>query len=180
MRRRIILTLTWQPPSALKSVWGQLFVSKARDEWALPRATTVPDFMQQADYLVYLLRGMLAVARPLTTNETLNYLHSCVSDRWHPVELPQLPVDLDVMLCDTPFYGGWYPRLGRWHLRVCSIHSYPPRSIANTLHALNHLRFPYRWSTRWIAMERQTQEHLLVRGAKAMGGAREGRADPHW
>jgi len=170
---RYYLTLTWQPPSALTSVWQRLFVSQESTN-GHTADTTVRDFMQQADYLVYLLRGMLAQARPLTTSELLTYLHDCVSDRWHAVELPQLPVDLDVMLCDTPFHGGWYPRLGRQHLRVCSVHSYPPRSMANVLHALNHLRFPYRWSTRWIAMERQTQEYLLTRTQKQWVGQEKG------
>jgi type IV secretion system protein VirB4 len=51
----------------------------------------------------------------------------------------------------------------RTHLRICSIHSYPPQSLANALQAIDHLNFPYRWSTRLIAMERQTQEYLLQR-----------------
>jgi type IV secretion system protein TrbE len=115
-----------------------------------PRAS-LHDFMIQADYLIYLLRGMLTLARPLTTDETLTYLHNCVSDRWHEVRFPELPVDVDVMVCDTPFTGGWHPQLGRYHLRVCSVQSYPAKSVANALQAIDHLRFPYRWSTRWIA-----------------------------
>ena len=107
-------------------------------------------------------------------DETLTYLHNGVSDRWHSVRLPALPIDLDAMLCDRPWHGGWYPSFGtaplvpgapddRTHVRLCSIQSYPPHSLANALQAIDHLRFPYRWSTRWIAMERQTQEYLLAR-----------------
>jgi type IV secretory pathway VirB4 component len=184
---RYYLTLTWQPPSAMKSAWANLFLSGPSSQ-AQPRQAGVVDFLNQADYLVYLLRGMLAVGRPLTTDETLTYLHNCVSDRWHPVRLPVLPVDIDVMLCDRPWHGGWYPYFGtpplvpgapddRTHVRICSIQSYPPQSLANAMQAIDHLRFPYRWSTRWIAMERQTQEYLLARVQRQWYGQRKSMRD---
>jgi type IV secretion system protein TrbE len=179
------LTLTWQPPHPLKSIGGNFFLS-GRAGQSTPQVS-LREFINQADYLVYLLRGMLAVGRPLATrvvtlptgetvveDETLTYLHNCVSDRWHPVAMPALPIDIDIMLCDRPWHGGWYPYFGtpplvpgapddRTHIRVCSIHGYPPRSLANAMQAIDHRRFPYRWSTRLIAMERQTQEYLLAR-----------------
>jgi type IV secretion system protein VirB4 len=183
---RYYLTLTWQPPSAMKSAWANLFLSGSSA--STPQQASVRDFLNQADYLVYLLRGMLAVARPLTTDETLTYLHNCVSDRWHPVRLPALPIDIDVMLCDRPWHGGWYPSFGtaplipgapddRTHVRICSIQSYPPQSVANAMQAIDHLRFPYRWSTRWIAMERQTQEYLLARVQRQWYGQRKSMRD---
>jgi type IV secretory pathway VirB4 component len=169
---RYYLTLTWQPPSPAKSAWARLFVAGLPE--APGQAAGLREFITQADYLVYLLRGMLAVARPLTTDETLTYLHSCVSDRWHAVRFPELPVDVDVMVCDTPFHGGWYPQLGKSQLRICSIHGYPPKSVANALQAIDHLRFPYRWSTRWMAYERQSQDYLLARIQKQWVGQEKG------
>jgi type IV secretion system protein TrbE len=180
------LTLTWQPPHALKSVWSHLFLSGSAGS-TTPQAS-LREFIKQADYLVYLLRGMLAVGDPLTTDGTLTYLHNCVSDRWHPVRLPALPIDIDIMLCDRPWHGGWYPWFGtaplvpgapddRTHVRICSIQSYPPMSLANAMQAIDHLRFPYRWSTRWIAMERQTQEYLLAQVQRQWYGQRKSLRD---
>jgi type IV secretion system protein TrbE len=166
------LTLTWQQPGAVKSFWTPLLVSGASHQ-TTPQLN-LSDFLTQSDYLIYLLRGMLTLARPLTTDETLTYLHNCVSDRWHPVRFPELPIDVDVMVCDTPFTGGWYPQLGRYHLRVCSVQSYPARSVANALQAIDHLRFPYRWSTRWIAYPRQSQDYLLARVQKQWVGQEKG------
>jgi type IV secretion system protein VirB4 len=183
---RYYLTLTWQPPNPIKSAWANLFLGGA--SVAAAQQAGVGEFLTQADYLVYLLRGMLAVGRPLTTDETLTYLHNCVSDRWHPVRLPALPIDIDVMLCDRPWHGGWYPYFGtaplvpgapddHTHIRICSIQSYPPQSVANAMQAIDHRRFPYRWSTRWIAMERQTQEYLLARTQRQWYGQRKSMRD---
>jgi type IV secretion system protein VirB4 len=194
LETRYYLTLTWQPPHPLKAGGASIFLGGSRT--ATPAQAGLQEFVTQADYLVYLLRGMLAVARPLGKaritcaagetveyDETLTYLHNCVSDRWHPVRLPALPVDLDIFLCDRPWRGGWYPSFGspplepgrpddRTHVRICSIQGYPPESVANEMEALDHRGFPYRRSTRWIAMERQTQEYLLARTQRQWYGQR--------
>ncbi len=164
------LTLTWQPPSSSSQRLQRLVVSSP----GLKRsgaAAEAPDdarqeaavltFLHQSDYLVDLLKGMLAMARPLTTEEMLTYLHNCVSDRWHPVRCPWLPIDLDVRLCDTPFLGGWYPQLGDWHLRTCSVMAYPPMSFAGVVRALEHKDLDFRWCTRWIALDKHIQAGLL-------------------
>ena len=87
---------------------------------------------------------------------------------------PGLPVDADVMLCNSNVLGGWEPQFGvhldqpphlvipgRYHLRVCSVTSFPPQSLAGMLKALNSRQFPYRYCTRWVAYEQQVQDGLL-------------------
>jgi type IV secretion system protein VirB4 len=177
---RYVLTLTWQPPGGAASLWHKFVLPPAPPK----RGGVLGDFLDQADYLVYLLRGMLAVGRPLTTDETLTYLHDCVSDRRHPVRMPWLSVDVDSYLCDRPFRGGWYPYWGtpptsdhpgdQTHLRVCSIRGYPAKSVAEIVQQLNHLAFPYRWVTRWVALDRRTQDDLLVTRQKHQLGQRQG------
>ena len=46
---------------------------------------TEQDFVEQADYFMSLLSGMLAECRVLTPPEAFTYLHSTVSDTWHAV-----------------------------------------------------------------------------------------------
>jgi hypothetical protein len=85
-----------------------------------------------------LMKGMLATCRPLTTPQTLTYLHSTVSPRWYELQELASLADIDVQLCDTPFWGGWYPFLGTdptrpdlggWHVRTCSVSGYAASSI---------------------------------------------------
>ena len=96
-----------------------------------------------------LLRGMLAQCRGLDEVETLTYLHTCVSDRWYPVGPLASWLDIDHQLCDTALSpAGWYPQLGRWHLRTCSIMGYPAQSLAGMMRSLDALGLDYRWCTR--------------------------------
>ena len=50
--------------------------------------------------------------RELTDDETLTYLHGCISTKRHPVATPETPAYLDAFLTDDDFQGGLLPRLG--------------------------------------------------------------------
>src|SRR5262249_13903638 len=125
------MTLTWYPPSPSTRQGLRWFLygpdtAPVTADGLLEVAVT--EFVTQADALMDLLKGMLAVCRPLTTAETLTYLHNCVSDRWHDVAPLAVWTDIDAQLCDSPVVGGWYPQLGDWHLRTCSVIGYPAQS----------------------------------------------------
>ncbi len=158
------LTLCWTPPPPSTERWGRLFVRGPGS----PRRrtghqeTSVLTFLEQADAVMDLLKGVLAESRPLTTPETLTYLHTCVSDRWHRIGLLASLMDIDHQLCDTALDpAGWYPQLGRWHLRVCSVNGYPRQSIVGIMRALEALPLDFRWCTRWLGMERHAQQGIL-------------------
>src|SRR5215471_6777683 len=159
---RYFLTLTWYPPAPSMRRGVRLLVQGPGAYHDLDDTTvSVREFVEQADYLMDLLRGMLAVCRPLSTAETLTYLHSCVSERWHGVAQLAILTDLDIQLCDTPFVGGWYPQLGGWHVRTCSVRAYPATSTVGVVRALDAADVEYRWCTRWVGMEKQMQAGML-------------------
>ena len=133
------LTLTWQPPALATQRAARLMVTglPASDVQEEDETAQLPTFVTQADALMDLLSSVLAVCRPLTTNELLTYLHTQVSNRWHAVRCPGNVLDIDTQLCDTPYWGGWYPVLGdlpddptAWHLRTCSITGYPAQVLS--------------------------------------------------
>jgi type IV secretory pathway VirB4 component len=156
------LTLTWYPPSASTRRGMRFLVKGPGGHHGLDDLqVSLREFVEQADYLLDLLKGMLAVARPLTTQETVTYLHNCVSDRWHAVGPLAIYSDIDVQLCDTPLVGGWYPQLGDWHVRTCSVMAYPAQSIVGVIRALDAADVDYRWCTRSVGLEKHIQAGML-------------------
>jgi len=168
------LTLTWYPPSRSTQRglrWLMQGPGRPRaGEHVDEQQVSLQDFVTQADYLMDLLKGMLAVCRPLTTAETLTYLHNCVSEHWHGVADLATLADIDAQLCDTPWWGGWYPFLGTdptrpdlggWHIRTCSVLAYPAKSTVGIVRALDAATVEYRWCTRWIGLEKHVQAGLL-------------------
>jgi type IV secretion system protein VirB4 len=156
------LTLTWTPPApSTRRGMRWLISGPGAHQGTDDTQVSLREFVTQADYLMDLLKGMLAVCRPLSTAETLTYLHNCVSDRWHDVARLAVLTDIDVQLCDTPLAGGWYPQLGDWHVRTCSVMAYPAQSAVGVVRALDAADVDYRWCTRWIGLDKHIQAGML-------------------
>jgi len=161
---RYYLTLTWQPPAPTVQRLTRVLVANVPEEQereAGLRDSTLGTFLSETDYLVSLLQPVLANCDPCSTDELLTYLHTVVSDRWHPVRWSGHALDIDTQVCDTPYIGGWYPQLGDWHLRTCSFVAYPAISHAGMVRHLESLDMDFRWVTRWEGLEKATQASLL-------------------
>jgi P-type conjugative transfer protein TrbJ len=127
-------------------VWGQL-------AW----------FETETTRALELLASILPEAEALDDAETLAYLHGTISDKRHPVAVPTVPTHLDAILCDTPFLGGVEPKLGRQHLRLLTVTGFPNTTTPGLLDALNDLGFAYRWTTRWIALDKIQANRQLTK-----------------
>ncbi len=138
-------------------------------------ATPAPDGMAQLDWfatetrrIIDLLATLFPEVYPLSDAETLTYLHGTISDKRHFVAAPSVPAHLDALLSDTPFLGGLEPKLGEKHLRVLTVPGFPNTTAPGLLDALNDLGFAYRWSTRWIALDKIAGTKQLTTPAPAV------------
>jgi hypothetical protein len=91
----------------------------------------------------------------------VTYLHSCISTRRHRVRVPEVPMYLDAILVDEPLVGGLEPRLGKAQLRTLTVMGFPSTTHPGILDELNRLAFPYRWSTRAIALDKTDATKVL-------------------
>jgi type IV secretion system protein VirB4 len=118
-------------------------------------------FVTETDRAFQMLGSILPEAEVLGDAATLTYLHAVISNKHHPVAVPDIPTHLDAVICDTPFLGGIEPKLGEQHLRVLTILGFPNITTPGLLDALNDLGFAYRWTTRWIALDKtEATKHL--------------------
>lgn len=146
-------------------------------------------FQRTFDQVADLLASFLPEVVPLDDDETLSYLHDCVSDVGEErpsflvradeinssgsVDDPS-PMFLDVALASTPFTGGLSPKLGRHYLKTVSIRAFAPRTAVCMLDALNDLAVPYRWVARWLPMDRADAVALLGRLRRQWFAKRKG------
>src|SRR5882724_4611704 len=120
-------------------------------------------FIDRTDRVQQLVEGFVPEALWLSDEETLTYLHSCISTRHHRVRVPEVPMYLDAILVDEALTGGLEPRLGRAHLRTLTVMGFPSATHPGILDELNRLAFPYRWSTRAIALDKADAARVLTR-----------------
>ncbi|MFZ2028825.1 MAG: conjugal transfer protein TrbE [Vitreimonas sp.] len=112
-------------------------------------------FIEESDQLMALFETMMPEARWLSDEETLTFLHDCISDRPHRVAVPATPFHLDALLPDAPLLGGLAPTLGKKRLRIISIRSFVTETEPGLLDALNRLPISYRWVTRFLPLDRE-------------------------
>lgn len=108
-----------------------------------------------------ILRDFMFEVKPLSDEETLTYLHNCISDKSHRVRVPDTPAYLDAILADAPLVGGLEPKLGKYFIKTISIMGFPSVSVPAILDQLNYLPMEYRWVTRYLPLDKVDAEKIL-------------------
>ncbi|WP_304308294.1 conjugal transfer protein TrbE [Pseudacidovorax intermedius] len=156
------LTLVWLPPEEARARAAHLLYENRAAEgvdWR-ERLTT---FVAESGRLLDLIEGVMPEVGWLDDAQTLSFLHGCISEHRHAVAVPEVSMYLDVLLADRPLAGGLAPMLGGQHLRVLTVHGFPTSTWPGILDDLNRLGFAYRWSTRFLCMDKAEAEQALVR-----------------
>jgi len=160
---RYHLTLTWLPAPDSVDAAGRSLIDRPGGEQGRDWRGSLARFIGETDRAADLFSAFMPEMRALGSEETLTYLHRTVSDRDHIVTLPETPMYLDALLADTPLVGGLEPMLGRRHLRSLTLTGFPNVSRPGVLDALNETDFPYRWVTRFIALDKADATKLLTK-----------------
>lgn len=166
-------TLVWLPPPLLEAAAEALFFEDDAEPNGLSRreagrrqadraaAEYLASFLSERQRIIAQFSSIFPSVAPLDDAATLAYLHSTVSTKRHPVAVPAVPNCLDALLTDEPLTGGGKPKLGRHYLGVLSIKSFPNESYPGLLDALNRLGFCYRWTTRFICLDKSEAESQI-------------------
>lgn len=150
-------TLLYAPPTTkLERKFFSWFFNESEDvkDLEVEIDEKVHDFLHQAEIVFGLLSELLPECRVLAPEETLTYLHSTVSDRYHKVKVPYPAMMLDSFLYDSDFATELQPILGNSHCRIVTILYYTPQANAGFLDPLNALGFEYRWVSRFIFLDK--------------------------
>ncbi len=156
------LTLLYLPPEETRARASRLLYENKRAE-GVDWRERLDAFMAESERFLGLLEGVMPEAGWLNDGQTLTYLHACVSTRRHPVAVPEVPMHLDALLADEPLTGGLAPMLGTLHLRVLTVRGFPTSTWPGLLDDLNRLGFAYRWSTRFLCLDKAEAEKELIR-----------------
>lgn len=159
---RYHFTLQYLPPEESRArAAGLLYENRSTNgvDWRERLAA----FIAETDRVFDLLDGVMPEIAWLQDADTLSYLHATVSPRAYPVAVPEVPFHLDALLVDAPLLGGLAPMLGDAHLRVTTVRGFPTSTWPGVLDDLNRLGFGYRWSTRFLCMDKAEAEKELGR-----------------
>ncbi len=156
------LTLVYLPPQEAKARAAKLLYENTPTsgvDWR-ERLTA---FVAETDRVFDLLDGVMPEMAWLDDSQTLTYLHATISTRRYSLAVPAVPFHLDALLADSALIGGLAPMLGDQHLRVVTVRGFPTSTWPGMLDDLNRLGFAYRWSTRFLCLDKAEAEKELTR-----------------
>jgi len=90
----------------------------------------------------------------VTRDEFLSFANYCITGNSVPINLPPVPVYLDVVIGNKELWNGFTPKIGDKYLSVISIDGLPLESSPAMLRVLDQLPFEYRWSNRFICLDK--------------------------
>jgi type IV secretion system protein VirB4 len=161
---RYFLTFLYLPPPEHEARAERLFYERSSEvDTPVEPEAQLALFVTETERAIQMLTNILPELEPLDDAETLAYLHGTISNKRHPVAVPAIPTHLDAILCDTPLMGGIEPKLGHQHLRALTVLGFPNVTTAGLFDALNDLGFAYRWTTRFIALDKREATRQLTR-----------------
>ena len=155
------LTLTFLPPEDQVRSLTSVLIERPVDKSGISYRASYETFLGQITQIVNLLSGFMPEVTPLDDDQTLSYLHDCVSERVLKVKRPLQSFYLDEMLTDSTLSGGLSPKLGKHFIKTVSIRAYIGQTLPCLLDGLNELALEYRWVARYLPMDKvQATSHL--------------------
>lgn len=157
------LTLVWLPPPDPARRAERALIESGRAEKGRDWRQELTVFIAETDRVLDLLIGLMPEVAALDDGETLTWLHRRISTSRHPVAVAETPMHLDAILVDEALTGGLEPMLGDRHLKSLTVLGFPNLTRPGLLDSLNHLDIPYRWTTRFIALDKTEATRELTR-----------------
>ena len=155
------LTLTYLPPEDRVGRAEALMMENAQKVSGGLYGAEKVRFVDTVNSIVAILEGFMPFVRPLGDDETLTYLHDCISDHSVPIRTPDVPFGLDAILADVHLVGGLQPKLGAMHMRTIGVNAFIGQTVPGFLDALNNLPFGYRWVSRFLPLDKQDATKAL-------------------
>ncbi len=155
------LTILYLPPREAVTQLSKFFISKPIKGPQENYTKSLEFFITTTDRLFDILKDFMFESSFLDDEETLTFLHSTISHKYHRVSVPDIPAYLDGVLADSPLTGGLEPMLGKDYLQTLSILGFPAASTPAILDQLNHLPLEYRWVTRFLPLDKTDAEKII-------------------
>ena len=90
----------------------------------------------------------------IKSHESLSFLRECICFNHTPLMLPKQDFYLDMVLSDSDFESGMFPKIANKYIGVVAVEGFPNSSEFCILNALSELDFEYRYSSRYIVFDR--------------------------
>ncbi len=119
-------------------------------------------FLEIRNQIVSMMEKMMPDVHILDEDETVTYLHNCVSPERHFVRADHNLTLSDYVFDGTGLVGGSEMRIGnKFSMIVSPLSTFPPETAPGFLDALNRLNLEYRWVSRFVCLGKNEADREL-------------------
>lgn len=156
---RYYLTFTYLPQRPMRR--GLIYLTGlSRDEVAELESRQREEFETTLDEVLRQLSTKLQVRR-LDSREMVRYLHTALTCRDQPVQLPDYPITLESLFAAGELHGGTELRISEHHVVPVALMSLPEGTTPAALSFLDALALPYRLVLRYLPLDRHTAKAAI-------------------
>lgn len=162
-----ILTITYLPPILAQQKFVEMMFDDDEKKSNFIHGKSVIDtFIRECNNIQSNLSAVVKIEklssyevvieedRTVTYDDQLRWLQFCVTNENHPVILPDTPVFLDKLIGCKEFFSGVIPKIGEKFIQVVAIDGFPMESYPGILTILAEQPCEYRWSNRFIFLDK--------------------------
>lgn len=168
------VSITWKQESLVQRKFRRFVIDDVGEEKASDFSQQLLSFNQKVqEWMGFLQRSLLKV-EVLSGDSLTSFLHHCISGKNSGLKAAQTGAFLDAYLSNEDFIAGFEPKMGTKHIKILALDDLPTISFPGILEALSYFPMSYRWSSRFIPLDKMTSKAYLKRyernwSSKAIG-----------
>lgn len=109
----------------------------------------------------------------LDNNDVVTYIKACLTTKWIKSFAPDLPTFFDSFITSEDLKTGECLKIGDNYCPVVALRDFPSETYPAIFDVLNQAGIEYRWSTRWIGIDKQVSNKLIDKYQKRFNNSRQ-------
>lgn len=129
-------------------------------------------FVSKSDEILSYISSRISVY-PMNNDEVCTYIHSSLSTDYQKRIAPRSPQLFDSFICDHNVDTGSVIKIDDMYCPIITVMDFPANTYPAMFDIMNAASIEYRWSTRWIGIDKINSQKLLEKYQKKFYGARK-------
>lgn len=110
---------------------------------------------------------------PLNNDEVVTYIKSCINTEWIKSFAPQYPTFFDQFITHKDLKTGECVKIGENYCPIIAIRDFPSQTYPAIFDLLNYAGVEFRWTTRWIGIDKRISNKLINKYQKHFNNSRQ-------
>lgn len=147
------ICIFYQPKNEKGLVNKFLFTNRKDDNLSLNNE--IDFFKKKIDMIRRDFERVFLSVGILKNEELLEYLHFTATLKTHPIAMPTVPIDLDILISNIDVNVDYPIRIGKNYILNATISDFPTETKIDMLRILDSLKIQYRQVSRFIPMAKE-------------------------